>query len=163
MRWSFLSGDSDFGICGGKLVAGPFDNGDFAYWLVLDILNWEESVGEQEAANIDGTHHVILQVVAPSECPADELQGVIDSCGWEGMELDSPLSLVELLCDYGIFATVWGKSGSLRDLLREGKEQARITKCFTFGYMMDKAQNAIGSTGWDFLRGDLLAGITAAD
>lgn len=161
MKWSILSGDINWETYGGKLVAGPFDNGDFAYWLVLDIVNWAEAVGEDEASEIDGTHNVTLSVVAPSECPADQLQGAIDSCGWEEMELDSPLALVWLLHDYGIFASVWNENGSLKDLLRQGKQEAKTCE-FLFGFYLDRPQNAIGSTGWDLLRGDLMAGITAA-
>lgn len=161
MKWSVLSWGVAWEHYGGKLVAGPFDNGDFAYWFVLDIINWAEAVGEDEASEIDGTHNVTLSIVAPSECSADELQGAIDSCGWEGMELDSPLTLVELLHSYGIHASIWSENGSLKDLLRKGKQEADHCERSTFGFDMDRSQNAIGSTGWDFLRGDITAGITA--
>ncbi len=155
MKWSFLSGGVAWETYGGKLVTGPFDNGDFRYWLVLDILNWEESVGTQEAAEIDGTHNVSLCVVAPSECPATELQSAFESCGWEDMEVDNSLVLVELLHSYGIFATVWSKTGSLKDLLRRGKNKAEETELL-FGFAMDRFQNGMGATGWDFIRGDTI-------
>jgi hypothetical protein len=32
-------------------------------------------------------------------------------------------------------------------------------KDFFFGFAMDQAQNRIGSTGWDLIKGDLLAGL----
>ena len=159
MKWSILSGDVNWETYGGKLVAGPFDNGDFQYWFVIEVIEWEEAVGEQEAADIDGTHNVCLSVVAPSECPADELQSAIDSYGWEGMEIDNPLILVELLHGYGIKAVVHNDNGSLRGLLRLAKQEARVCEAFTFGFVMDTPQNAIGSTGWDCLRGDITAGL----
>lgn len=162
MKWSLLSGDIEQETYGGKLVAGPFQNGDFAYWLVIEVIEWAEAVGEREAAEIDGTHNVCLSVVAPSECSGKELDSVIRCCGWEGMDLDGPLEVVELLHDYGVRAIVHDDNGSLKGLLRLAKQEARICEAFTFGYRMDAPQNAIGSTGWDLLRGDLTAGLQLA-
>ena len=100
MKWSILSGDVNWETYGGKLVAGPFDNGEFQYWFVIEVMEWAERVGEDEAAEIDGTHNVCLSVVAPSECPADELQRAIDSNGLAGIEIDDPEYLNDLLHDY---------------------------------------------------------------
>ena len=153
MKWSFLSGDMNFEDYGGKFVSPPLNNVEFYYWLVLDVLNWENAVGEREAGEIDGTHNVTLSAVAPSECPVDALQSAIDSCGCENVDIDDPLILVELLHSYGIYATIWEKDGKLKDLLREGKEKAEIMGVTLFGFAMDCPQNAIGATGWDWLRG----------
>ena len=161
MKWSILSGDVNWETYGGKLIAGPFDNGDFQYWFVIEVIEWAEAVGEDKAADIDGTHNVCLSVVAPSECPADELQSAFDSCGWEGMEIDSPAILVELLHGHGIRAVVHDDNGSLRGLLRQSKREA-VQAEFLFGFVMDRQQNAMGSTGWDFLRGDSTAGLQSA-
>jgi hypothetical protein len=163
MKWSILSGDVNWETYGGKLVAGPFDNGDFQYWFVMEVIEWEECLGEMELPDVGGTHNVCLSVVAPSECPADEWQGIIDSYGWEGMEIDSPLTLVDMLHDCGIRAVIWDSNGNLKDLLREGKQAARVSECFTFGIDMDHPQNAIGATGWDLLRGDPMAGLHSTE
>lgn len=159
MKWSILSGDVNWETYGGKLVSPPQNNGEFDYWLVLEVIEWEEAVGEHEAAEIDGSHNVCLSVVAPSECPEADLQSAFESCGWgEGanceIEWDNPLMLVELLHSYGIAAHVWSADGNLRDLLREGKKQA-VQAEFLFGFAMDRPQNALGATGWDWLRGNL--------
>lgn len=153
MKWSFLSGDMNWEDHGGKFISPPQSNGEFTYWLVLEVLNWEEAVGEREAADIDGDHNVSLSVVAPSECPVAELKSALESCGCEDMEIDSPLMLVEILHSYGVHAQVWNADGRLKDLMREGKKKATETE-FLFGFAMDKQQNQIGATGWDFLQGN---------
>jgi hypothetical protein len=163
MKWSILSGDINWETYGGKLVAGPFDNGEFQYWFVIEVIEWADAVGEREAAEIDGTHNVCLSVVAPSQCPAKELQSAFDSWGIaDNNTIDSPLALVDLLHGYGISAVVHDDNGSLKGLLRLAKQEAEICECFAFGFKMDAPQNAIGSTGWDLLRGDITAGLSHA-
>jgi hypothetical protein len=160
MKWSILSGDVNWEDHGGKFVAGPFDNGDFQYWFVIEVFDWESMVGEREAADIDGTHNVCLSVVAPSECSADSLQSAFDSYGIDGGDMiGCPMALVDLLHGCGIRAVVHDDNGSLKGLLRLAKQEARVCESIMFGFKMDAPQNAIGSTGWDLLRGDLLAGL----
>jgi hypothetical protein len=158
MKWNILSGDVNWETYGGKLVSPPQSNGEFTYWLVLDVLEWEQTVGEREAAEIDGTHHVSLCVVAPSELGEDKMRSALRNCGWDGgdgPEIDDPLMLVDILHSYGTYATVWQADGGLRDLLREGKQQAEITSGIMFGFQMDQPQNRIGADGWDFIRGEV--------
>jgi len=155
MKWSFLSGDGNWEDHGGKFISPPQSSGEFTYWFVLEVINWEEAVGEREAADIDGNYNVSLSVVAPSECPIADLKNAMESCGLEDMEIDSPLMLVEILYSYGIHANVWNEDGCLKDLMQKGKQKA-IEAEFMFGFAMDKHQNAIGATGWDFLQGNPL-------
>ncbi len=156
MRWRILSGDVNWETYGGKLISPPQNNGEFDYWLVLEVNEWEAVVGEREAAEIDGTHNVSLSVVVPSECPTEDYVRAFDSCGWEGMEVDHPEMLVNLLHSYGIRATIWDENGNLRDLLRDAKRQADITAGITFGFAMDCPQNRMGATGWDTIQGNLV-------
>jgi hypothetical protein len=160
MKWSILSGDVNWETYGGKLISPMFNNGDFAYWFVIEVMEWAERVGEDEAAEIDGSHNVCLSVVAPSECPPDQLQSAFDSYGWTGDEdfLDDPTAIVDLLHGYGIRAVVGDWNSSLKEGLRLAKREA-VASEFFFGFAMDRPQNAIGSTGCDLLRGDLTAGL----
>lgn len=152
LTWKILSGNI-YKSDGGKLYSGPHSNGEFYYWFVLEVFEWEEAVGEREASEIDRTHNVSLSVVAPSECPTKYLERSLSSWGIEEKDtIDNPLALVDLLYDYGIHAVIWDRNGSLRDLLMEAKRQAETTEAFTFGFAMDRPQNGLGATGWDLIR-----------
>lgn len=78
-------------------------------------------------------------------------------CGIEG-KVDSKWIAKELM-SRGTCATVIQESGNSKvDVLQ--RIQERMFEVTTFGgYGLDKAQNAIGSTGWDFMKGDILAGL----
>lgn len=80
-----------------------------------------------------------------------------EECGIEG-KVDSKWLAKELM-SRGTCATVIQESGNSKvDVLQ--RIQARMFEVTTFGgYGLDKAQNAIGSTGWDFMKGDILAGL----
>jgi len=43
--------------------------------------------------------------------------------------------------------------------LAEAKHEAEVQAGMIFGFAMDRPQNAIGSTGWDLIKGDTLAGL----
>lgn len=61
----------------------------------------------------------------------------------------------QCLMDYGLAAIVWEACGrSLRQLLDQAVEQARQTLTVG-GFMLDRPQNAIGNTGWDFMAGNI--------
>jgi hypothetical protein len=65
----------------------------------------------------------------------------------------------QALLEYGLAATLWDNSGtSPRRLLDAALSHLPEVAMFC-GFKLDAPQNAIGTSGWDFMRGDILAGL----
>ena len=161
MQFKFLTGDINWQTYGGKFISKKLNNGDFNYWLVMDVINMPESTGDE---NID-TYNVSVSAVAPSELSQKELISA-----WESWGMDENLEdaikkygdtfLVELIHSYNGGALIFNKSGNnLRKLMQSARKQSELMGDSLFGFAMDKHQNRIGSTGWDLLKGDLMAGL----
>lgn len=153
-RFTFLTGDVDWQTYGGKFVSAKQNNGEFDYWLVMDVINWDEATSETP----DGLYNVSLYSVSPSEAGKDKLESAFRCCGMESEDekiRQNPLVQVECLCSYGVYAQLWSKNGNnLRRLMRECREQAAIATGL-YGFYMDRPENRIGSTGWEMQRGDI--------
>ncbi len=159
IKFKFLTGDVNYLDYGGKWISTRHNNGEFDYWFVLELLNVEDCVGEKEAKEVGFKYWVSLYVVAPEEFV--EKESAMESCGnelkWENLADEQK---VELIQEYSGGARIFHAAGNnYMKLVKEAKKEADITASFTFGFKMDSAQNAIGSTGWDFLRGDVLGGL----
>ncbi len=159
VRFTFLTGDTNWADYGGKWISQKCNNGEFDYWFVMSLINWEDSVGEQEAEEVGAKYNVSLKVISPSEFVDKE--GALRSSGidqsWD--ELDEKMQ-VELIESYSGGAQIFSENGNnFRKLFKAAREKA-YTSEMLFGFVMDKPQNAIGSTGWDFLKGDIMAGLT---
>lgn len=77
---------------------------------------------------------------------------------WKDLDEDAKISI---LCDRGIAATLWQDSGDNEEkLLEKAKEELKVIETLA-GFYLDRPQNAIGSTGWDFMKGDILGGLNA--
>lgn len=173
IRFKFLTGEVNWQTYGGKFVSKKLCNGydgegavkgqdyDFHYWLVMDVCpneSWE--YGNKKGPK----YYVSLAVVSPEAADPEELQRAIDSWGIPGDELPrymaDPMFLVECLHSYGVAAYVWqGQGNNLSVLMREARKEAQLAGGMFFGFYMDAPQNLIGSTGWDTVKGDLLAGL----
>jgi hypothetical protein len=159
MRFKFLTGDMNWQKYGGKFVSRKLNNGEFDYYLVMDVLNWEDV--DSDAVKTHGHYCVSLYSVSPSEAGADGLKSAYDSCGWDGTEdfLKLPLAQVEALVSYGTYTQVWSVSGNnLSKLMRECRKQADLVNGL-YGFYMDRPVNRIGTSGWDAQRGNILGGL----
>ena len=156
MEFEFLIGDVDWKEYGGKWISPMLNNGDFDYWLVIEFINWLDATGDLIE---DNEFLVSIEAVAPSRVSKDDMDSAISCCGYEDMDLDNDHVKVELLSSYGVEAHLWSESGNdAEDLLKRAK-QASFVVSGLFGFFMDSPQNAIGSTGWDLIAGNLLAGL----
>jgi len=144
---------------GTKWISQKFNNGDFDYWLVLRIEDLYECMGESEAP---AHYSAEILVVSPDEAGTEKVQSALRCIGLEDVDLDkfTPEHKVDALVTYGVHAPVWGKTGNnRRKLVREMRNQAEgVTSLF--GFYMDTPVNRIGSTGWDFVKGNVIAGLT---
>ena len=155
MRFKFLTGDINWETYGGKFISRKLNNGDFDYYLIIEVINWNEYESEPEF-----TYNVSLLAVSPSEAK-DILPSAAESWGMTVSEIESvrDYALVDCLSSYGAQAHLWDKSGNnLKTLLREAHREADLSTML-FGFYMDRYQNRIGATGWDFIRGDIIGGL----
>jgi len=156
MRFTFLTGDVNWQQYGGKFISAKQNNGEFDFWFVMDVINWEDATGDKEL----GTYNVSLYSVSPSEAGSDSLKSALDSCGTDSEELRAnPIVQVECLACYGVYAQLWSENGNnLNKLMKQAREQARIASML-YGFYMDKPANRIGTSNWDMQRGNVLAGL----
>lgn len=151
VRFKLASGSDDQGVW----VSQKLNNGEFNYWMVIDAKYLPAWAGESEAREMGGNHLVTLLVVAPSEAGKENLKSAAESWGIEPEEFKTlhPETKVELLAAYGVAATMWHETGNnLRKLLKAAREEAQKVEGL-FGFYMDRPQNRIGNTGWDFIKG----------
>lgn len=154
IKFHFLTGDCNYLDYGGKWISNRQNNGEFDYYFVIEILNWEESVPANEVPK-DGKYNVSLSVCSPQEVGQDNLEKAFSCCGLSDKEIklaDDEVK-VECLHSYGIHVPVWGENGNnSKKLLKEAKYQAMIVGTL-FGFYLDKAVARIGTTGWEALQG----------
>lgn len=151
MNFQFLVGDLNWQEYGGKWISPELNNGDWPYWLVIEFINFLDATGEL----LDGKEYVVeISAVSPEAAGKEQLQRALDCYGWDNAP--SKIMEVEALHGYGIAAHLWQASGNDADiLLRNAMQEADLVSGL-FGFYMDRPENRIGSTGWDFISGDIL-------
>jgi hypothetical protein len=163
LKFKFLTGDVNWQTYGGKFISRKLNNSEFDYWLILEVINLKEACGEDEPL----TYNVSVSAIAPSQLSNKTITSAIESCGWNDITTKEELikkysysALIEVISDYMGGAVIFDTSGNnLSKLLKEAHKEAYLMGYFLFGFAMDKNQNQIGSSGWDILQGNLLAGI----
>lgn len=155
IQFKFLTGDMNWAEYGGKWYSQKFNNGEFDYCFVREILNWEDVVGEREKRiGKLPTYNVTVSVVAPEEFSDKDaaLSCVGIESSWESL---SWVEKVDAIISYAGGAVVFNKGGNnYKALFKEAKKETEIS-AMLFGFAMDRAQNRIGNTGWDRLKGDI--------
>jgi hypothetical protein len=154
IRFTFFTGDCNWQEYGGKFISKKQNNGEFDFWFILDVVNWFDAVGEREAP---AKYNVSLQSVSITEAGEEELKKAFECCGYEEEDIADATEEQKLdaLLSYGVYATLWSESGNnLNKLMKEGRNQAQIASML-YGFYMDRQQNAIGNTRWDFQRGQI--------
>ena len=140
---------------GGKIGADEHGGGDPDTYL-LARLEYTDEWGDE----IEYKYHMSVVAVGPRWPSAKELQSHLNTLGMTAEEFHSfPIDgQLECLLKCGLMATLWQETGNNeRKLVKAAREQIAELS-ITFGFRMGRAQNAIGSTGWDFVKGDILAG-----
>lgn len=153
LKFKFLTGDINWQKYGGKFVSKKLNNGDFDYWLVLDVTNMHEATGDEN----QDKYIVEIHAVSPEAAGKTGLDAAFSSAGMSDEQLteleNDPLVQVETLNDYGIFAMLKSFSGNnLGKLMREARREANMCEGL-FGFYMDRQENRIGQSGWDLIRG----------
>jgi hypothetical protein len=156
IKYKFLTGDVNWKTYGGKFVSQKLNNGDFDYWLVLEVLNMPEATGDDDQP----TYLVQVSAVSPDEAKEENLARAFQCCGFSDEDTEkyknNDLIKVEVLSDYGVSAPLWNASGNnIKKLLKEAHEQSQAINGL-FGFFMDTPKNMVGSTGWDLIAGNLV-------
>ena len=140
---------------GGKWYSQKFNNGEFDFCFVRELLYLPDAMGEEECKrNGYPKYNVSVCVVAPEEFKEKDraLQCMGEDLKWKDL---SWVQKVEIINGYSGGATVYsGQGNNYKALLKEAQKETMISE-FLFGFTMDKAQNACGNTGWDWIRGDI--------
>jgi hypothetical protein len=159
-RFKFLTGDINWQQYGAKFISQKFNNGEFDYFFVIEVMNWEDILGEREAKEIGKKYNIYLFVVAPSQVSEKEIDAAKSCCGCEDRKDLSVECLVEVLHSYGIYVVIFQiDTNNIKKGMKAAKEKAYTCEAFTFGFDLDKPVNGIGTTGWDALKGNITAGL----
>lgn len=151
LHFKMLCGDINWQDYGGKFVSKKLNNGDWDYWLVISVDNTED-YGDFKFKYI-----VSVQAVSPKAAGEAELKRAFESLGLieEDINQADPLTQVQALAEYGIYANLWtGTGNNIKQLMHEAhREVAGIN--ILFGFYMDRQENALGADGWDFIGGNV--------
>ncbi len=107
-----------------------------------------------------GKYIVSLAVVSVHQAKTtDAYDSALRSFGWTVEEIAryGEYAEYQMLLEYGTYAHLWESSGNNLSKLMRGCRNALRESDFLFGFAMDRTENAIGTTGWDAVKGDTLA------
>ena len=144
--------NSDSGV---TWIGPAIDHGDFPFHFLLK-LQYTEYWGDAEMLKTMGKY--MVEILAVSTVAAKDK--LADAARSMSMTLEEFKALPsdaqhEMLADYGIAARLYsGNGNNLRTVLRAARKELEIVD-FLFGFKMDQAQNAMGATGWDWIKGDI--------
>ena len=126
VTFKFLTGDVDYKTYSEKWISTKkYNSGKFDYWFVLELINWEDTIGEREAKEVGAKYNVSLFVVSPSKAGEEKIKRAMSCCGIEDAEVTSlnDEMKVELLHSYGVCTPVWYEDGNhFRKLMKRAKE-----------------------------------------
>lgn len=130
-------------------VSRRLNNGDWDYWIVLEVVNMGEACGD----DFPHKYMVGLSAVSPEAAGPEKVARAIEDLNI-GDDPDEMVK-VEGLHEYGVCARLWSDSGNnARVLMQEARRQADFIELL-FGFAMDKPQNRLGHNGWDLIKGDI--------
>jgi hypothetical protein len=122
----------------------------------ISILNWADTCGEREAAEVGSTYCVDLAEVDLDEIPESEIRSSLASCGCEE---ENPSDLVRAGCchDSGSKAPLSSVNGNNAwRLIREAKAESRaLDDPRKHDTAMERTVNKLGSTAAEYMSGDL--------
>jgi len=86
---------------------------------------------------------------------------VMQCFGWDEAEWKAipHVGKAQALLEYGLAAQLWSNSGTSPRRLLAAAVVHLPEVMMLAGFKLDAPQNAIGTSGWDFMRGDILAGL----
>jgi hypothetical protein len=110
----------------------------------------------EEMAREVGKYCVEIHAVSEAALGEEGVKSVRQCSGWSQEDWDKipPEYRALEIVSYGSSARLWGRCGNNKHkLLREARKELKMIQ-FLFGFAMDRPINALGATGWDWIRGN---------
>jgi hypothetical protein len=127
------------------------NNGDFDYKMVIQLTDMDEATGDTSQGKWMAT---LSAVKTPKYLTKEQLADVANTCSMESKDVTCfDIAAV------GICANIKTMLGNNKSRILSTLKKEANTASMLFGFYMDRPLNAIGSTGWDFINGDFLAGL----
>lgn len=129
-----------------------FNNGDFDYKMVVDVVNMEEACGDTSKGNwmVNLSVAKTPNALKKNKKTKEKLNDIANCFSMKVSELTC-----SDIASYGLRVTTKTIMGNnLEKMIKKVKKEAELVNML-FGFYMDKRQNAIGNTGWDFLDGNI--------
>jgi hypothetical protein len=150
-----VGGDIDFLQYGGTFATKKLSNGDFDYWLFVELINMEEATGDTDFDR----YTITIRAVSPTEPSEKTKKSALYTLGLESYENKmhelKPLDMAVILNDDGVGAMIFSDCGNnANELFKIARDECDKI-AMLFGFYMDRQLNAIGNTGWDFIKGEI--------
>lgn len=129
----------------------------------VTLTNWENSCGEQEAAEIGEKYNLQLSIVDLDKIPEDKIVDALRSCGQVPEEANGNDAWVaDYVHEYGLLAPITDVNTSnfhqtFKVLAKESREISGSKSARRRA--MDRKVNKLGSTAAEFMRGDINSGL----
>lgn len=155
MNLKQVGGDISYKQYGGIFATKKLNNSDFDYWLFVELINMEEATGDTDT----DTYMITIKAVSPTEPSEDTKKSALYSLGLESHndKIDDiePFEMAKILNEYGTGAVVFSESGNnAEELFKTARKECELISSL-FGFYMDRQQNMIGNSGWDFIKGEI--------
>ena len=148
IKFKFLSGDKIWQTYGGKWISQKCNNGEFNYWLVLELINMHEAIGDEGQTK----YNISIHAVSPELIDIVKMNSLLADYNIPADKIDDELKVMAL-SNYGIAAYLWDTKGNnYKQLFKLAHKEAQLINGL-FGFYMDKRENRIGQTGWDLIQG----------
>lgn len=134
--------------------AGVITDSDWPVQFLVTMLYTDEYDSEWAK---QGKYHISIDAVAPDAVSTEDITRACDSMGQTQDEFDALIMVWKsvMLAEYGVKATLWQQQGNNQTaLLKTAREELTAIRML-FGFYMDRQQNMIGNTGWDFIKGEI--------
>lgn len=119
-------------------ISRKFNNGDWDYWLALELINLKEAMGDES----EHKYLMNVSVVSPEAAGPEKLESALSFLCMENSDIKNEEDKVVVL------------GNNYKKLMKEARvEMEKIN--MLFGFYMDKQINQFGNTGWDFVSGNI--------
>ena len=132
-------------------ISSRQNNGDWDFWLVAKL----EYIQEIDP-DATSRYYISVAAVAPDALSDKEKHRALSCFGMNEMDVNGDLMLVNILHEYGHKAILWSAYGNNASVLwKQSRHETQLISMM-FGFYMDRPQNALGATGWDWIAGNPL-------
>ncbi len=146
-----VGGDVNYLNFGGTFATKKLNNGDFDYWLFVELVNMAEATGETDG----DTYMISIRAVAPSEVPEKRIEEALLGLDQFYQDKISKKDIAKILNEVGIGANLFSKQGNnAKELFQIARKECEKINML-FGFYMDRNQNMLGNSGWDFIKGQI--------